>query len=108
MLRPGTVHRYGSYQRYAAPEGTSKGSPSTPLGFASFGPPAPPTKYGWPSPKLTATKCGRPMLSSLLLQHEGAPVQSRFIAFLDDASSVCCHGLVFPAENVDTLIESLC
>ncbi len=27
--------------------------------------------------------------------------------FLDDASRVCCHGQFFPAENVDTLIESL-
>ena len=41
------------------------------------------------------------------VQHRGAPVQSRLIAFLDDASRVCCHGQFFPAENVDTLIESL-
>jgi hypothetical protein len=34
-------------------------------------------------------------------------VQSRLIAFLDDASRVCCHGQFFPAENVDTLIEGL-
>ena len=37
----------------------------------------------------------------------GVPVQTRLIAFLDDASRVCCHGQFFPAENVDTLIESL-
>jgi transposase InsO family protein len=37
----------------------------------------------------------------------GAPVQTRLIAFLDDASRVCAHGQFFPAENVDTLIESL-
>jgi putative transposase len=37
----------------------------------------------------------------------GAPVQTRLIAFLDDASRVCCHGQFFPAENVDTLIEAL-
>jgi putative transposase len=37
----------------------------------------------------------------------GAPVQTRLIAFLDDASRVCCHGQFFPSENVDTLIESL-
>jgi putative transposase len=37
----------------------------------------------------------------------GTPVQTRLIAFLDDASRVCCHGQFFPAENVDTLIESL-
>jgi putative transposase len=40
-------------------------------------------------------------------QHEGASVQTRLIAFLDDASRVCCHGQFFPAENVDTLIEAL-
>jgi transposase InsO family protein len=37
----------------------------------------------------------------------GSPVQTRLIAFLDDASRVCCHGQFFPAENVDTLIEAL-
>lgn len=37
----------------------------------------------------------------------GTPLQTRLIAFLDDASRVCCHGQFFPAENVDTLIESL-
>jgi putative transposase len=37
----------------------------------------------------------------------GTAVQTRFIAFLDDASRVCCHGQFFPAENVDTLIEAL-
>lgn len=36
----------------------------------------------------------------------GVPVQTRLIAFLDDASRVCCHGQFFPAETVDTLIES--
>jgi len=41
------------------------------------------------------------------VQINGAPVQTRLIAFLDDASRVCCHGQFFPAENVDTLIESL-
>jgi len=37
----------------------------------------------------------------------GVPVQTRLIAFIDDASRVCCHGQFFPAENVDTLTESL-
>ena len=37
----------------------------------------------------------------------GVPVQTRLIAFIDDASRVCCHGQFFVAENVDTLIESL-
>jgi transposase InsO family protein len=37
----------------------------------------------------------------------GAPVPTRLIAFLDDASRVCCHGQFFLLENVDTLIEAL-
>lgn len=37
----------------------------------------------------------------------GVPVQTRLIAFIDDASRVCCHGQFFPAENVDTLTEAL-
>jgi putative transposase len=40
------------------------------------------------------------------VQISGSPVQTRLIAFWDDASRVCCHGQFFPAENVDTLIES--
>ena len=41
------------------------------------------------------------------VQIEGVALQTRLIAFLDDASRVCCHGQFFPAENVDTLIEAL-
>ena len=41
------------------------------------------------------------------VQQEGAPAQTRLIAFLDDASRVCCHGQFFLAENVDSLIEAL-
>jgi transposase InsO family protein len=41
------------------------------------------------------------------LKLEGSPVQTRLIAFVDDASRVCCHGQFFLAENVDTLIEAL-
>jgi len=41
------------------------------------------------------------------VQIQGVAVQTRLIAFLDDASRVCCHGQFFPAENVDTLIEAL-
>jgi len=41
------------------------------------------------------------------LRLNGTSVQTRLIAFLDDASRVCCHGQFFPAENVDTLIEAL-
>jgi transposase InsO family protein len=40
------------------------------------------------------------------VQHQGAPVQTRLIAFLDDASRVCCHGEFFLQENVDTLIAA--
>jgi len=39
--------------------------------------------------------------------HAGAKVQTRLIAFVDDASRVCCHGQFFCAENVDTLIEAI-
>lgn len=38
---------------------------------------------------------------------EGSKVQTKLIAFIDDASRVCCHGQFFGAENVDTLIESI-
>jgi transposase InsO family protein len=41
------------------------------------------------------------------LQINGAAVQTRLIAFLDDASRVCAHGQFFLVENVDTLIEAL-
>jgi transposase InsO family protein len=37
----------------------------------------------------------------------GSPVQTRLIAFIDDASRVCCHGQFFATENVDTLIEAI-
>ncbi len=39
--------------------------------------------------------------------HAGTKVQTRLIAFVDDASRVCCHGQFFCAENVDTLIEAI-
>lgn len=41
------------------------------------------------------------------VQQGDGRVQTRLIAFLDDASRVCCHGEFFLAENVDTLIEAL-
>ena len=41
------------------------------------------------------------------VQIEGSAVQTRLIAFIDDASRVCAHGQFFAAENVDTLIESM-
>jgi putative transposase len=37
----------------------------------------------------------------------GGHTQSRLIAFIDDASRVCCHGEFFLAENTDTLIAAL-
>jgi len=33
--------------------------------------------------------------------------QAKLIAFIDDASRVCCHGEFFLAENTDTLIKAL-
>ena len=33
-------------------------------------------------------------------------VQAKLIAFLDDASRVCCHGEFFVAENTDTLVHA--
>jgi len=33
--------------------------------------------------------------------------QTRLIAFIDDASRVCCHGEFFLSENTDTLIKAL-
>jgi putative transposase len=41
------------------------------------------------------------------LKIQGVPVQTRLIAFIDDASRVCCHGQFFLQENVDTLIQAL-
>lgn len=37
----------------------------------------------------------------------GSPAQTKLIAFVDDASRVCCHGQFFFEENVDNLIEAL-
>ena len=41
------------------------------------------------------------------VHHAGSSVQTRLIAFIDDASRVCCHGQFFLADNADTLIEAL-
>lgn len=41
------------------------------------------------------------------VHHNGTMAQSKLIAFIDDASRVCCHGLFFLSENVDTLIECI-
>jgi len=47
------------------------------------------------------TMCG-PYVS-----HKGKKLQAKLIAFVDDASRVCCHGQFFPAENTDTLLIAL-
>jgi putative transposase len=41
------------------------------------------------------------------VQHGEKKVQSKLIAFVDDASRVCCHAEFFLAENTDTLISAL-
>ena len=41
------------------------------------------------------------------VQNNDTPIQTRLIAFLDDASRVCCHGQFFLTETTDTLIEAL-
>lgn len=41
------------------------------------------------------------------LRQGATPAQTRLIAFVDDASRVCCHGQFFCAETVETLIEAL-
>ena len=41
------------------------------------------------------------------IKHGDGRVQSKLIAFIDDASRVCCHAEFFAAENTDTLIAAL-
>lgn len=41
------------------------------------------------------------------VQNGAGKTQVRLIAFIDDASRVCCHGEFFLAENTDTLIQAL-
>lgn len=40
------------------------------------------------------------------VQHGAGKVQSKLIAFIDDASRICCHGEFFPAENTDNLLKA--
>jgi transposase InsO family protein len=47
------------------------------------------------------TMCG-PYVS-----YRGKKIQAKLIAFVDDASRVCCHGQFFPTENTDTLLSAL-
>jgi putative transposase len=39
--------------------------------------------------------------------HGGGKVQAKLIAFIDDASRLCCHGEFFAAENITTLTAAL-
>jgi transposase InsO family protein len=41
------------------------------------------------------------------VKHGDGHIQVKLIAFIDDASRVCCHGEFFLAENTDTLIKAL-
>jgi len=41
------------------------------------------------------------------VKHGPKRVQTKLIAFIDDASRVCCHAEFFLAENTDTLIKAL-
>jgi len=47
------------------------------------------------------TMCG-PYVS-----HKGRKLQAKLIAFIDDASRVCCHGQFFAHENTDNLLTAL-
>lgn len=47
------------------------------------------------------TMCG-PYVS-----HNGKKIQAKLIAFIDDASRVCCHGQFFAFENTDNLLAAL-
>ena len=41
------------------------------------------------------------------IKHDNGNVQTRLIAFIDDASRLCAHGQFFLHENVESLIEAL-
>ena len=41
------------------------------------------------------------------VQTKKGKVQAKLIAFIDDASRVCCHGEFFASENTDSLIKAL-
>jgi len=41
------------------------------------------------------------------VQHAQNKLQSKLIAFVDDASRVCCHAEFYVAENTDTLVAAL-
>jgi len=50
---------------------------------------------------------GDTMYGPYMRQSSGRSVQSRLIAFIDDASRVVCHGQFFASENTDALITTL-
>jgi len=52
------------------------------------------------------TMVGPYVRTSSSLGKSGKPVQARLIAFIDDASRVCCHGEFFLSENTDSLIKA--
>jgi len=47
------------------------------------------------------------MYGPYVSDEKGKPAQSRLIAFLDDASRLCCHGQFFVNENTDALITAI-
>ena len=47
------------------------------------------------------------MVGPYVTAPNGTKVQARLIAFVDDASRVCCHGQFFLAENTDSLIAAM-
>lgn len=50
---------------------------------------------------------GDTMYGPYVKDESGRPIQTRLIAFIDDASRVICHGQFFFSENADSLITSL-
>lgn len=50
---------------------------------------------------------GDTMFGPYVKNNEGKPIQTKLIAFIDDASRVICHGEFFFNENTETLITSL-
>lgn len=47
------------------------------------------------------------MFGPYVKDNNGKPIQTKLIAFIDDASRVVCHGQFFFNENTDTLITTL-
>ena len=50
---------------------------------------------------------GDTMFGPHILNQDGKPVQTKLIAFIDDASRVICHAQFFFNENIDALITAL-